>query len=110
MTSIQNPISNASTLANPKVSFNQPFGYYQHPPPPSHSQPLVSQPTTPSNKRNHVSESQAPITNTSISLNDSSLLFNSKDDHFYEEFFYVNKTNVITNATIDSQTTLKKQD
>ena len=25
MTSIQNPISNASTLANPKVSFNQPF-------------------------------------------------------------------------------------
>ena len=109
MTSIQNPISDASTLANPKVSFNQPFAHYQHPPPPSHLKPLVSQPITSSNKTNHVSESEAPITNTSIPLNDSSFLFNSKDDYFYDEY-YVNKTNVTTNATIDSQTTLQEQD
>ena len=118
MPSIQNPISAASTSANPKVLFNQPFAHYQHPPPPSHLNPLTttllpstpSQPITSSNKTNHVSASQAPNTNTAIPRSDSqSFLLNTTDDYFYDEYF-VNHNNVTTNATIDSQTTLQEQE
>ena len=116
MPNIQNPISAASTSANPSLSFNQPFAHYQHPPPPSHQHPIttnllpstLSQPITSSNKTNHISASQAPNTNTAIPRSDSqSFLLNTTDDYSYDEY-YVNKNNVTTNATFDSQTTLQE--
>ena len=109
MPSIQNPNSRVSTLANQKVSFHQPFGYYQHSPPPPHTQPLVSQHTTFSHKNNHHSGSKLPIINTSILQNDSNINPNHTDDYFDDELLTVNVSNITSNATVDSQSTIDDQ-
>ena len=104
MPSIQNPNSHVSTLANQKVSFHQPFGYYQHSPPPPHTQPLASQSTAFSHRNNHHLRSK-----TSILQHDSNLNPNHTDDYFDDDIFTVNVSNITSNATVDSNSTIDDQ-
>ena len=122
MPSVTHPIPDPSYSSRLRVTFNQPFTPYQHPPPPAHWQPSatrsftlrqtpaplqlshVPQPDAPLNTSNTVSAPGTSNTQQAFACNaPQSLILNPTDEYFDDEMHHnYNSNNYDNEATLDS--------